>query len=358
LTKAAQLNCFFASALFSATSLVLAACAASRPPTAHIPSPPEPLPEQRAMQTTAIAADFKTALLMACLSDRAYAEPAPSGVCDRLASLTNYTVSNPYIVKYKEIFGTDKDGEYIIATNDAGHDQIIAIQGTNSIQDWFANIEITPIVDDVLQVPVHRGFQAYARAVQRDIEENRRLSSGYKIYITGHSLGGAAGLLLGVYWYTHNPPTYDVQGIYTFGQPRVFTNRGAASWPYFAQRVFRFEDCYDFVPLIPTGDTLFANVLPSFLGDQEASNYQHLGQSFLLMDNGRYWIPGEIDLDRYRVADINSFIMDARTKQPIDHAITQYIIRIDDIAEPGKSPLPVNPINQFRSVCSPVAPAA
>jgi hypothetical protein len=350
-----QRNRTSAGAPFSVASLLLAACATAPPNVVGFPSPPDPPLEQQAMQTKEIAADFKTALLMACLSDWAYAGPSPTTVCDRLTSLSNYTVSHPpFRVKYHELLGTDKDGEYIIATDNTSRTQIIAIQGTNSIQDWFANIEISPVVDDVLYVPVHRGFQAYARAVQADIEMNRRLTPGYEIFITGHSLGGAAGLLLGVYWYTHNPQQYDVEGVYTFGQPRVFTNRGAASWPYFAQRVFRFEDCYDFVPLIPTGDTLFANVFPSFLGDQEASNYQHLGQSFLLMDGGRYWIPGEIDLDRYRLADIKSFVMDARTKQPIDHAITQYILRIDDI---GKSPLPVNPINRFRSVCSPVAPA-
>jgi hypothetical protein len=199
--------------------------------------------------------------------------------------------------------------------------QIISIQGTNSIQDWFANIEITPSVDNSLHVPVHRGFQAYALAVQTDLEQRKLLNPNYETLLTGRSLGGATALLLGLYWYTDVPQEYNIQGIYTFGQPRVFTNRGAASWPDFARRVFRFENCYDFVPLVPTGDTAFSNLFPSFLGDQEVSNYQHLGQSILLMDSRKYWIPGDIDLDRNRLADIKSFIMDYQTKEPIDHGI-------------------------------------
>jgi len=310
---------------------------------------------------TEIQKQYSTALLMACLSNKAYSKPSPIEVCD--SALTGYSIFGPFQVKYRERIGFNRDGEYIIAVNRASQIQIIAIQGTKSIEDWFTNIEITPIEDDFLHVPVHRGFQAYARAVQADLENSEKkqfLNQNYKTLITGHSLGGGAGLLLGLYWYTGTPQEYNVEGIYTFGQPRVLTNRGATSWPDFARRVFRFEDCYDFVPLIPTGDTVFTNLLsaPSFLGDQEVSNYQHLGQSILLMNSGRYWISGGIDLDRNRLADIKSFIMDYRTNEPIDHSLVEYVARLSAMFGPGKSPVPVNPINQFRNVCSPIEPSA
>jgi triacylglycerol lipase len=347
------------SAFIWALSLLLAACAAQQPaaPSAQAPPPPVPVSEKLAMQTE-IEAQSSTVLLMACLSNRAYSIPAAIPACDGLPALAGYTISVPFPVQYRETLGLDKTGEYIIAVNNTTQTQIIAIQGTNSIQDWFANIEITPIVDDALHVPVHRGFQAYARAVQADLGRRRLLNPNYKTLVTGHSLGGAAALLLGLYWYTEVPQEYNVEAVYTFGQPRVFSNRGATSWPYFARRVFRFENCYDFVPLIPTGDTVFASLFPSFLGNEEASSYQHLGQSILLMDAGRYWISGAIDLDRNRLADIKSFIMDYRTKQPIDHSISQYVARIDAMFGPGKSPVAVNPINQFRAVCHPVEPNA
>lgn len=345
--------------VISALLLVVAACAAPPPAPrpAQVPPPPAPVSEKLAMQT-AIEAQSSTALLMACLSNKAYSSLDAIAACDRLPALAGYTVSDPFPVMYRELLGLDKGGEYIVATNVKTKTQIIAIQGTNSIQDWFANIEITPIFDDLLRVPVHRGFQAYARAVAADLERRKLLNPNYQTLVTGHSLGGAAALLLGLYWYVQNPQEYHVQGVYTFGQPRVFSNRGATSWPYFSRRVFRFENCYDFVPLIPTGDTVFSTIFPSFLGDQEASRYQHLGQSILLMDTGRYWISGEIDLDRDRLADVNSFIMDYRTKQPIDHSIRQYVARLDAMFEPGKSAVPVNPINQFHQVCHPVEPAA
>ncbi len=307
---------------------------------------------------TEIEAQSSTALLMACLSNKAYSNPYPTPICDGLPALADYTISAPFPVQYREKFGLDKNGEYIIAVNRATQTQIVAVQGTNSIQDWFADFEITPIVDDALHVPVHRGFQAYARAVQADLDRRKLLNPNYQTLVTGHSLGGAAALLLGLYWYTEDPREYEVRAVYTFGQPRVFSNRGAASWPYFARHVFRFENCYDVVPLIPTGDSVFATIFPSFLGNREASNYQHLGQSILLMDSGKYWISGDIDLDRNRLADINSFIMDYRTKQPIDHSISQYIARIGAMFGPGNSPVPVNPVNQFRKVCHPVAPSA
>jgi hypothetical protein len=174
--------------------------------------------------------------------------------------------------------------------------------------------------------------------------------------VTGHSLGGAAALLVGLYWYTETPQRHHVLAVYTFGQPRVFDNRGATSWPDFAHRVYRYENCLDFVPLIPTGDSFSNSFFVSFLGNQEASDYEHLGESILLMNNGRYWAPGSTDIDRDRTADIKAALAAVHAKKPIDHSIDDYIARLEGVFGAAASPTAVNPAGQFGGVCAPILP--
>ena len=304
-----------------------------------------------------ITAQSSTALLMACLSNRAYAGSSQLAECESLPVLKQYAVSQSFRVSYSGKLGTTH-GEYIIARNKSAREQVIAIQGTNSLKNWFTDFDIKPVLDDDLQVPVHRGFRAYALAVRADLQKNSSYNPAYKTNITGHSLGGAAALLLGLYTYVTGSPPSNLAAVYTFGQPRVVDNRGAVSWPDFAKRVFRYEDCDDVAPLIPTGGSFLSSLFTSYLGDEEATSYQHLGQSILLMDHGKYWLPGEIGVDRDRIADIKFMIEAYKAKEPIDHSIRQYVSRIAAMFGGGRSPVPVNPIHQFRNVCTPVAPTA
>ena len=248
-------------------------------------------------------------------------------------------------------------GKYLVATNHKTHEQIVAIRGTSNAQDWITNSEIEQTFDPILRVNVHSGFAAYARAVRTAVQQTNLLEPTYKTYVTGHSLGGAAAVILGLYWYVDRtaPDHYYIAGVYTYGQPKPFNNQGGISWPDFAQKIYRVEDCDDAVPLLPTGDNLFHSVFRgTFLSNEEAKDYQHVGQPILLMDNGMYWMPGGNDLYRNRVREIDDFITDAHYGQPLDHQISQYLIRIDQLF--AGHARPTNPVHQLHLVCSRVAP--
>jgi hypothetical protein len=104
-------------------------------------------------------------------------------------------------------------------------------------------------------------LQAYddvTKVVRRLLAEH----PGAKIYVTGHSLGGAlAALYTGMLYYngeTEIAPK--VAAVYTFGQPRV----GDAQFAKYMEeklpnpRYFRVVYCNDLVPRIPFDDELFA----------------------------------------------------------------------------------------------------
>ena len=149
---------------------------------------------------------------------------------------------------------------------------------------------------------------------------------------------------------------YDVAGVYTFGQPKVFDNRGTTSWPFFARRVFRVVDCDDVVPIVPTASGKLESVLKvSLFANARLSDYQHMGQSVVLMDNGEFWMPG-IELERSLGANIQDTLVDLLRGQPIDHSISRYRARMGALPKPPLEPDPVDPATAFH--CSRVAPPA
>jgi len=114
-----------------------------------------------------------------------------------------------------------KDGEvtrgFLAARQDA---IVLAFKGSENILDWATNLDCIQIEDNGAQV--HRGFmQALEKAwptiresLQKILERKKR-----KIWVTGHSLGGALAMLA-----TRRllmDMKIDQIETHTFGQPRV-----------------------------------------------------------------------------------------------------------------------------------------
>lgn len=83
-----------------------------------------------------------------------------------------------------------------------------------------------------------------------------------KVYVTGHSLGGALAVLYsGMLYYNDEKSIVEkLAAVYTFGQPRVGDEKFAA---YMRQKLvdsayFRVVYCNDLVPRVPFDDDLFA----------------------------------------------------------------------------------------------------
>jgi hypothetical protein len=105
---------------------------------------------------------------------------------------------------------------------------------------------------------VHKGFYEALRAVWghplgsgKELLPARLLGRGERaLWITGHSLGGAiAELCAAQAWFVSHTP---VQGVYTFGQPRVGDETFARTvHEALGLRIFRLVNDSDIVPRVP-----------------------------------------------------------------------------------------------------------
>lgn len=154
---------------------------------------------------------------------------------------------------------------------------IVAFRGTEKLlEDWLADLDARqdPSPWGLPEtISVHEGFFRALEAVWADLD---RVLAPLRcpIWFTGHSLGGALALLA-AYRLHHCAPAsgHAVAGVYTFGQPRV-GNTGLASYcsTELAQRVFRYVNASDIVPLVP----------PS-----KSADYHHFGQARYFDATGR-----------------------------------------------------------------------
>lgn len=135
-------------------------------------------------------------------------------------------------------------------------DVILAFRGTipdrrTVITD--VNFTAMPLVEEP-EVRVHGGFLLSWLYMKPWVEAKleQRMKDGRRLWITGHSMGGAQAHLAAHALRRKLEPSR-LAGVYTFAAPRVGDRafRDAISKAPFAHRVFRFENEYDLVPLLP-----------------------------------------------------------------------------------------------------------
>lgn len=142
---------------------------------------------------------------------------------------------------------------------ESGDTIVVAFRGTqpNRPMDWFVDFRATSCAWDHSSGKVHSGFYGALRKVwgvtllNGEVLPKRLLNRGHKtIWITGHSLGGAlAELSAAQALFVSNIP---VQGVYTFGQPRVGSKDFAdALNAKLGSGIFRFVNDRDIVPRVP-----------------------------------------------------------------------------------------------------------
>lgn len=147
-----------------------------------------------------------------------------------------------------------------LTTDDQKKSQTLAIRGSTNYSNWVANVKFFKEKDRWARgVDVHIGFHNAAREVYYLVRKH--LKKDYKITITGHSLGGATALLVGLY--LEHFSFKQVESI-TFGQPRVTNSDGAKKLNSFSLE--RIVNKNDLVSKLPP--KLF--------------NYRHFGSLFTL----------------------------------------------------------------------------
>lgn len=93
---------------------------------------------------------------------------------------------------------------------------IISMISTINLDDIITSTQNDLV--DIIHGRVHRGYLTRIKNCYQNVLNILQNSSVNEIYITGHSMGGALGCLLGYYIHQHIPDL--IINIYTFGSPR------------------------------------------------------------------------------------------------------------------------------------------
>lgn len=166
--------------------------------------------------------------------------------------LEKYPKAQIYVTKKSKV-------KFFLVRDDINETQMIVIRGSANLTNWIVDFKFWKIKDSWLDIRVHKGFYEATREVFWDSVFD--LNPTYKTTITGHSLGGAIAILLGMYLDNFGHPETDV---ITFGQPRITNKSGANKFKTFPfQRVIITADL---IPHLP----------PRWLG------YRHFGNRWYL----------------------------------------------------------------------------
>jgi len=145
-----------------------------------------------------------------------------------------------------EFFDRKHTQAYMIANDEM---VILAFRGTESKQDWLTDVNAKLVEGNFGKI--HRGFSRALGYVWNDIEKtlSRFGTNSRPVWITGHSLGGALATLAAAKFIELNK---DVNGLYTFGQPRVGDSIFGTTFDLrFKHRTFRFVNNEDIVTRVP-----------------------------------------------------------------------------------------------------------
>lgn len=123
----------------------------------------------------------------------------------------------------------------------------ISICGSNDAKDWIQNA--TTGRGSIGSLIAHRGYIEAADWIRREMFRSDLLTileqHDIPIILGGHSAGGAIAQLLSV------EPRLVPREVITFGSPKVWERRSAATYYAYPWEVYRFVNDGDIVPYLP-----------------------------------------------------------------------------------------------------------
>jgi len=144
-----------------------------------------------------------------------------------------------------------------------GRCALLVFRGTEAtrIKDWFTDLQCGQV--DGPRGEIHRGFRdALELAWPKVTKWLAANAEGLPLYIAGHSLGGALAVLAAARRRlpAKGKAALPVQGLYTYGQPRVGDGTFVAALDSdFKSRWFRFVNNNDVVPRVPMREMGYAD---------------------------------------------------------------------------------------------------
>lgn len=161
---------------------------------------------------------------------------------------------------------------FVLATNDAKKQHILAVRGTSNVENIIVDAAFVLVPDELSGIDIHQGFLLSSRDIFQQIRP--LLKPGYTIKTVGHSLGGAAALILAMMLDNQG---YSIDKVTTFGQPKVTNVSGSRKFKHLD--IERLVTPKDIVPLVPPLDPIDLMKL---------SIFWHQGQEIVLYKNSQY----------------------------------------------------------------------
>ena len=189
---------------------------------------------------------------------------------------------------------------------------IIAFRGTEPtrLRDWVTDAKVRKTAESYGDV--HRGFAKALSYVWTDIEDaiDKLRNDHQTIWLTGHSLGAALATLATGKIQT-NERQIRVNGLYTFGSPRVGSHRFAKLFNQDNTHVYRFVNNNDIVTRVPLSKT-----------------YSHVGSLMYFNNEGELIPDRELNWwnmfwDRVR-GGLDSFLHLNPVDAITDHSMVEY----------------------------------
>jgi len=140
-----------------------------------------------------------------------------------------------------------------------GKATIVAFAGTDpiSIQDWVTDFILGRPTGDI-----HAGFDAAAAAVQDRVHQAVAdgIAAGRKLFIAGHSLGGAIGFASALRMIEDQALNLREAEVYGFGAPRTLRPGATARYAPLMNTTYRLVHGNDVVPSVPPPELDFVHV--------------------------------------------------------------------------------------------------
>mgnify|MGYP001296665201 CR=1 FL=1 len=154
----------------------------------------------------------------------------------------------------------------------------ISYRGSSNIETWINNIQVKKISPyDDINIEIEKGFYKEYTSIKSDVINNlMQLSQTYnttKIFLTGHSAGGALATLTAfdiLSTYTN----YELKYLITFGSPRVGNRDFSYSFNNYSFISYRVTHYYDMVPHLPEEFLGFLHIFNEIWYNENNSEYK------------------------------------------------------------------------------------
>lgn len=226
-----------------------------------------------AFQAQTVTFSAGNAAILAQLANAAYGTSAQARATAQQLGLTNF-VWIDLTEQFKDLYG------FAAGCDDFA---VLAFRGTQNLKDWMTNVNAAParfswFFEGAPEVgEVHSGFSLALRHAWGQITgavdtvmprppaaknlKNLSKTNQQTLWLTGHSLGGALAVLAGAAFAMLNSIMRPVNGIYTFGQPRIGLHNFCSHYDQLLQlKTFRFVNKEALVPRVPFRGWDYADV--------------------------------------------------------------------------------------------------